>query len=71
MLPTSANTREAVFRRDGAAQTLARGSVVMEMDTGSPADLLILEADLAARGLLLAERAGIDRAKAARNHQCA
>lgn len=61
MLPTSANTREAVLGRDGAAETLARGSVVMEMGTGSPADLMTLGADLAARGLLLVD-APVNRA---------
>lgn len=61
MLPTSANTREAVLGRDGAAETLARGSVVMEMGTGSPADLMTLGADLAERGLLLVD-APVNRA---------
>lgn len=61
MLPTSANTRDAVLGRDGAAETLARGSVVMEMGTGSPADLMTLGADLSKRGLLLVD-APVNRA---------
>jgi 4-hydroxybutyrate dehydrogenase/sulfolactaldehyde 3-reductase len=61
MLPTSADTREAVLGRDGAAETLACGSVVMEMGTGNPADLVSLGEALSARGLILVD-APVNRA---------
>ncbi|TDM08154.1 MAG: oxidoreductase [Ideonella sp. MAG2] len=61
MLPTTENSREALFGPDGAAAHLATGSVVMDMGTGHPSALLALGEQLASLGLHLVD-APVNRA---------
>lgn len=61
MLPTTANSHEALLGHDGAAYALAKGSVVMDMGTGHPVELLRLGAELQRMGLHLVD-APVNRA---------
>ncbi|MBS0447686.1 MAG: NAD-binding protein [Proteobacteria bacterium] len=51
MLPTSAHVRAALFGEDGAAATLARHALVIEMSTGDAVETDRIGADLKALGL--------------------
>lgn len=50
MLPTAANVRTALLGDDGASETLAEGSLIIDMSTVGAGDSMALAADLAGRG---------------------
>jgi 4-hydroxybutyrate dehydrogenase/sulfolactaldehyde 3-reductase len=61
MLPTTAHTRDVLWGRDGAMSALKPGSVVMDMGTGHPNEILALGEKLAAKGCHLVD-APVNRA---------
>lgn len=61
MLPTTAHVRQALFGEHGAVESLARGSIVMDMSTGSPDQMLELGRELAQRGIHMVD-APVNRA---------
>ena len=61
LLPTTAHTREVLFGQDGAMSTLKPGSVVMDMGTGHPGEILALGKELTAMGCHLVD-APVNRA---------
>ena len=61
MLPTTAHSHEALLGHDGAAHALAKGSVIMDMGTGHPVELLRMGDELLRMGLHLVD-APVNRA---------
>jgi 4-hydroxybutyrate dehydrogenase / sulfolactaldehyde 3-reductase len=61
MLPTTAHSNDALFGQGGAAHALAKGSVVVDMGTGHPVELLKMADELQAMGLHLVD-APVNRA---------
>jgi 4-hydroxybutyrate dehydrogenase/sulfolactaldehyde 3-reductase len=61
MLPTTVDSREALFGKNGATDNLRAGSIVMDMGTGHPGELLALGEDLEQMGVHLVD-APVNRA---------
>jgi 3-hydroxyisobutyrate dehydrogenase len=53
MLPNGAVVRQALLGPDGAAESLGKGALVVDMSSSAPMETRALEKDLAARGIAL------------------